>query len=137
MPHSIPTVAPGSDTSGLSNSRHTSSSSAQPPASEITTPSPPGRWNPLRWLRAQTRNSTPPAVSSTAASTNVNTPNALRLSVTKACSPRGRNDFEYHGSTSEKASAPAAMPALRSSGGSSRSLSSAPAIAPQASGPDG
>ena len=55
MPHWIPTVAARSETSGLSNRRHTSSSSAQPPAAMITTPSPPGRWNALRCDRAQIR----------------------------------------------------------------------------------
>ena len=66
--------APAPWMSGLSNSRQTSSSTAQPPASVIATPSPPGRWKPRCCERAHTRNSTANDTSSTAASTNVKTP---------------------------------------------------------------
>jgi hypothetical protein len=48
----MPTVAARSSTSGLSNSRHTISASAQAPAAETTKPSPPGRWKAWRWARA-------------------------------------------------------------------------------------
>ena len=74
---------------GLVEQPPDSSSSAQPPASAIAVPSPPGRWKPFRSLRAQTRNSTPAATSSTAASTKLKTPNALRLRWTNSRDPSG------------------------------------------------
>jgi hypothetical protein len=121
MPHAMPTVAARSETSGLSNSRQISSSSAQPPANVIATPSPPGRWKPFCCERAQTRKSTASATSNTAASTNVKTCSADRLSVTKRPCWTSKNDFSYHGSTIVNASAAAAMPARRISGASLRS----------------
>ena len=123
MPHWIPTVAPGSDTDGLSKSRQTRSSTAHPPAAMITVPSPPGRWKPLRWPRAQTRNSTPSATSSTAASTNENTWSAERLAVadTGRRPLSTKKDFSYHGSSTVRASTAAAAPACCSSGARPRS----------------
>ena len=52
---------------------------AQPPASVIATPSPPGRWKPCFCERAQTRKRTATATSRIAASTNVKTPSADTL----------------------------------------------------------
>src|ERR1044071_4847679 len=86
----------------------------------IAVPSPPGRWKPLPSARAQIRNSTAAATSSTAASTNEKTPNAETLRLTNSRAPSGTYDCVYQGRKSERTSAAAAMPALRSSGGSSR-----------------
>ncbi len=55
MPQSMPTVVAGPLIEGLSNRRQISSTSTQAPASETITPSPPGRWKRLRWVRAHTR----------------------------------------------------------------------------------
>ena len=86
----------------------------------ITAPSPPGRWNARRLVRAHTRNSTPAATSRIAASTNEKTPNAVRLAWVNSCAPGGTNDFWYQGRIIDTTSAAAAMPALRSSGGIAR-----------------
>src|ERR1044072_3922402 len=86
----------------------------------IAVPSPPGRWKPLPSLRAQIRNSTAAATSRTAASTNEKTPNADTLRLTNSRAPSGTYDCVYQGRKRVSTSAPAAMPAFRSSGGNCR-----------------
>ena len=121
MPHWIPTVALASVARRACRTaarRAAAAPSRRPARSPM--PSPPGRWKPFPSLRAQTRNSTPAATSSTAASTKLKTPNALRLSLDELARPARQVGFSYQGRSSERTSAAAAMPALRSSGGSSR-----------------